>query len=1531
MSTPTPQRPPQTAVAPLDTFGTDDLEASANSFDQWLRDISENKLTLADLKRVAEFVPVANNLMAAVDAISDIITLIQSEHPAPLDWVSLGINLIGIIPVPPTLAYARKSLRPTLHLVRQRLNANPKAPLGEALVAVLTSHLNATILGELENFVTQAQTKLPTLLADAGATGKALMLMLADSIEAILTGTLTPNQTPNAPTDSVLYSIAQHVSGAVDYVTLEALNQVHWAVPTATKQLAFRYTGRLRDLADVVESRLKALGDAQVEQSIGYLLAMLAQAAKRKRKQLAVNVPPRHVGQARSVTSQQPLGAINRQPGAKQDANARKNAACPGTCNSITFARGTEHLVHSDFSLSGPFPIEWTRNYRSSLSALDNGPLGARWICPFTVHFIVSQEVLSYQAADGRTHDYPLPKVGKFHHDPIEDVVLVRTGTRTLSLARGYAVEEQYEQVGEVFRLIGIRHRGGAHIALHYEHMHEGVHVLSDLLTYQNDTPHQHLHTHLDPSGRIASLWLMSDGMPTRQLAGYAYSPQGDLTTAHDEHQRQWAYHYQHHLITRYTDRTGRGMNLQWHGEGADAKAIREWADDGTYDVRLEWDKHIRLTYVTDALGHETWHYYDVQGYTYRIVRPDGTEEWFFRDAAKNIVQHVHGDGSIERFAYDPSGNLLQHIRPDGGRVQHAYDSLNQRFKTRDAEGGLWKYDHDQRGNLIEVTDPLEHTTQYTYNSDNLPIAITDANGGEKKLGYDRDGRLARYTDCSGKTTQWQYNAAGQLVKLINAAGDVSEYHYEAGHLSRLIHPDKTQDRFEYDAEGRLLSYTDALHRRTRWDYNEAGLIQQRHNANDTTLTYHWDKLGQLLRLRNENNSEASFKYDPVGRLLSETGFDKQVTDYLYDHSSDLPTRRIDGDRITAFDYDPMGRLVESNAGQRSGKEWETETFAYDRNGNLLLAENKDCKLQWFYDLAGNNTREHQHFKYMKQPKVAVFKHEYDALNQRIATTRPDGHRVSWLTYGSGHLLGLKLDDHELLSYQRDDLHREIAREQGNGLIQRQTWTPNGQLHEQTLARRSAKVRIAARSYRYDEAGQLNHINDLDRGDIRYRYDPVGRLLEATLNYNHKELFAFDPASNLLDPQAPPGANPHSPRRINDNVLRSYCGTQYRYDERGNLLERNENGKRGHFVWDLYNRLRRYEDDRLSVDFAYDPLGRRLYKQSRSKYRDRSGAGPVWNENARRQRDEELGCGLTWFVWDGDTLAIECRGREERGGSTTHYVFEPGSFVPVAQAVIDANLDLLPQPTYGHDYDIDRDPVWQHKPVPKPFAAFGWYQCDQLGTPMEVTDEGGEVAWKGTYKAWGLAEEARSEKARRAEVGNPLRFQGQYFDVETGLHYNRYRYYDPEVGRFVSKDPIGFAGGLNIYIYAPNPIGWVDSLGLEKKSPVLGSEENPFTTSRGARRDSMRQEKIPTSQHPVSQSKNQSGYEYRYEVPQPGGGKGLASVQQQTMDISHPDKPHWEAGRVKLDDDGNPRLSKHGRPQIRNGKGKAFYEKECCK
>ncbi|MWL90375.1 hypothetical protein GA566_23395 [Cupriavidus sp. SW-Y-13] len=172
-------RGPQTAVAPLNTIAVEDIGKGAAEFDAWLQEVSGGAVTLDRIRMVAGSVPVVGNIMALVDALGDVVTLTRSKSPDFLDWVSLGINLIGIVPVPPGMAAARMSLRPTLALVRQELRQGAKFVLGDALVEVLVGHLNATIVGELDDFVTQAQAKLPGILQDAGELGEKLLIEIA--------------------------------------------------------------------------------------------------------------------------------------------------------------------------------------------------------------------------------------------------------------------------------------------------------------------------------------------------------------------------------------------------------------------------------------------------------------------------------------------------------------------------------------------------------------------------------------------------------------------------------------------------------------------------------------------------------------------------------------------------------------------------------------------------------------------------------------------------------------------------------------------------------------------------------------------------------------------------------------------------------------------------------------------------------------------------------------------------------------------------------------------------------------------------------------------------------------------------------------------------------------------------------------------------------------------------------------------------------------------------------------------------------
>ncbi|WP_231659948.1 RHS repeat domain-containing protein, partial [Pseudomonas sp. CDFA 610] len=195
------------------------------------------------------------------------------------------------------------------------------------------------------------------------------------------------------------------------------------------------------------------------------------------------------------------------------------------------------------------------------------------------------------------------------------------------------------------------------------------------------------------------------------------------------------------------------------------------------------------------------------------------------------------------------------------------------------------------------------------------------------------------------------------------------------------------------------------------------------------------------------------------------------------------------------------------------------------------------------------------------------------------------------------------------------------------------------------------------------------------------------------------------------------------------------------------------------FTYDCENRLVKAEtlvNSQLhsTGTYQYDSLGRRVAKQS--------------EVNGQTQHKR--------FLWQGLRML-----REEQPGQSSLYIYEPGSYAPLAR-------------------------VDQREGEPE--NTLYYFHTDQIGTPLEMTDTDGQIVWQATYKAWGSIEALTVN-----EVEQNLRFQGQYFDEETGLHYNTFRYYDPEVGRFVTQDPIGFLGGLNLYSYVPAPTLWIDPLG----------------------------------------------------------------------------------------------------------------------
>nr|WP_310634469.1 RHS repeat-associated core domain-containing protein [Paraburkholderia sp.] len=1412
-------------TGPLSKFHPDDINANVALLNKWLMDMSGGVVTLERVETVAQNMPVIANIFAAVDLIVDIKAMIEhGNRPLDLfDWLNLGLDLIGIVPIPAGTAQIRMGARPMLKLLREEVAKNGRA-VGEAaatalrdgIIAAMVSSVQARYAGEIETFLTELRKELTAALAKAAAYIGELMNGLADLFAHAAGKPLSVSKDLDAANahlkqagHNLLYKPGETLSSiglllhdAVKIVAKQGVNTttaVAKMVDSHASAHLMAVSHDLRQRVPAVQKAVRAL-DGNDFGKIGWLISVGEDGIKRWRhvhpQSQRIGIPQR--GRAKAV-EKRPQGATEslahtahaKHPGGSSCNNCSAAKTPPvATANSIGFALGDERIDHDDFVVDGPLPIAWVRTYRSFFDANDTtGELGARWITSYTTRFDIHASKLVYHDAEGRSLDYPLLGAGAAHDDLTENLTLLRVDDRWLTLTRGHDSLEAYEKHGERFRLAFLKDRAGNQITLDYD-AHGRL--------YRLIAPHVQVAFKLDTRGRILEAFEHdAEGVRVARLAAYEYDEYGDLVGAVDRYGNRREYRYRHHLVTRYTDRTGRGVNLEWDGTHAKARCFREYRDDGSDEVTLAWHPNFRKVSVTDALGNVTQHYYDINGYTFRVIHPDGSEEWLYRNQHDKLVQYTHRDGGAEYLDYDERGNFVRHQRVDGSIVTMEYDAKDQRVRTTDAEGHIWEQAYDDAGNVVSAKDPLGNETKYQYDEQGLPVEVTDAKGGSKKLTYDAAGHLLSYRDCSGKTTQWTYDSAGRLIAAKDAAGGTKTYRYGAnGELKEIVSPGGVE-RVQYDAEGRLLMAIDPMERATHYAYDGAGRISQRVDALGQRLSYGYDRLGRLVRLTDANDATYAFQYDSVGRQLEEVGFDGKATRYTYDEASGRLLSTESAERVTQYAFDRGGRLASREA------QGQTERFAYDANGRLIDASNRYSRIQRFFDPVGNLVREHHAYDVFGVTRSYVWHHTYDELGNRTRTVRPDGHAIDWLMYGSGHVHGLLVDGEERLEIERDDLHREIRRTLSSRIGQSTLYDPAGRIERQTVQREKAPAPLSARRYRYDTAGQLTQIEDSRKGVTDYRYDPVGRLLEA-IGPGGTERFAFDPASNIVDPVQPDrslgysfaarseSTLPASVPKVLGNLLKDYAGTHFDYDAQGNLVQKRSSMGTQRFEWDAYDRMSGASVDapsRHSVSsYFYDPFGRRIAKVV-------DGVETV-------------------FGWDGDTLAYES-GTEH----STHYVYEARSFVPMAQYVGAPVAGIeTPVRREGDRYTPEDDPL-QRVPVASGDTRVMFYHCDQIGTPLMMTDEAGEVVWEATYKAWGEAREVieRASTAGGGEaVKNPLRFQGQFVDEETGLHYNRYRYYDPNTGRFVSKDPIGLAGGVNVYQYAPNAVEWVDPLGLAR-------------------------------------------------------------------------------------------------------------------
>ena len=965
---------------------------------------------------------------------------------------------------------------------------------------------------------------------------------------------------------------------------------------------------------------------------------------------------------------------------------------------------------------------------------------------------------------------------------------------------------------------------------------------------------------------RLEAVWLTHDPaypdeQPTAPLARYTYTAGGELRAVYDRSGTQVR------GFTYDAEHAGRMVAHHYAGRPEscyrydDTGRVTEQVNPEGLDYRFEYGESRVI--ITDSLNRREVLYTEGEGGLKRVVKKEHADGSITRseyDEAGRLKAQTDAAGRRTEYSlHMASGAVTAVTGPDGRTVRYGYNSQRQVTSVTYPDGLRSSREYDEKGRLTAETSRSGETTRYSYDdpASELPTGIQDATGSTKQMAWSRYGQLLAFTDCSGYTTRYEYdrygqqiavhreegistyssyNPRGQLVSQKDAQGREIRYEYSAaGDLTATISPDGKRSTIAYDKRGRPVSVT------------EGGL----------TRSMGYDAAGRITVLTNENGSQSTFRYDPVDRLTEQRGFDGRTQRYHYDLTGKL-TQSEDEGLITLWHYDASDRITHRTVNGDPAEQWQ-----YDEHGWLTTlshtCEGHRVSVHYGYDDKGRLTGERQT---VENPETGEMLWEHETghaySEQGLATRQePDGlPPVEWLTYGSGYLAGMKLGGTPLVEYTRDRLHRETARSFGGagstaGYEQATAYTLTGQLQSRHLNLPQLDC-----DYTWNDNGQLVRISG-PQECREYRYSGTGRLTGVHTTAANLDIdipYATDPAGNRLpDPELHPDSTLTA---WPDNRIAEDAHYVYRYDEYGRLAEKTDRIPEGvirmhderthHYHYDSQHRLVfhtriQHGEPLVESRYLYDPLGRRMAKRVWRRERDLTG----WMSLSRKPE-------VTWYGWDGDRLTTV-----QTDTTRIQTVYEPGSFTPLIRVETENGerekaqrrslAETLQQEgsENGHGVVFPAELVrlldrlegeirancvssesrqWlaqcgltverlaaQIEPVYLPERKIHLYHCDHRGLPLALISEDGNTAWSAEYDEWGN----QLNEENPHHLHQPYRLPGQQYDKESGLYYNRHRYYDPLQGRYITPDPIGLRGGWNMYQYPLNPIQVIDPMGLD--------------------------------------------------------------------------------------------------------------------
>jgi RHS repeat-associated protein len=805
------------------------------------------------------------------------------------------------------------------------------------------------------------------------------------------------------------------------------------------------------------------------------------------------------------------------------------------------------------------------------------------------------------------------------------------------------------------------------------------------------------------------------------------------------------------------------------------------YSPTGLLLTRTETDTTTQTTPYATAGQARTWTYdWNGNGRLLSVNGPKGVD--------------ANSKDDTETFTYDTGGNLLTATNGLGHSTTFSsYDANGRPQLVTDASGAQTAFVYDALGRTTTITvkDP-----------------VSPANDAVTTLSYDIEGRVIGITAPATDQLFMDYDLAGQLMAVRGANGDKTMFTRDAmgnvtaqtvkranGSTARAV-------TRTFDALGRMLTETLGPSRTTRWQYDKVGNSTQITSARSYATTQAFDPLNRLVTAVAPDDGSSQTAYDALDRTSSFTdaksvttnfvrnGFgdvirevspDRGTSTYYYDSAGDM-TASIDG-RGQRIDYvrDALGRIKTKTPTGRPAS--ETISYTYDTAaiagsfgvGRLATVADGTGTTSFKYDHRGNMLIKRQTIGSTASADLA---YAYDVGDRISAITYPSGRIVNYVRDTKGRVSSVTTRANAAASaitlasgMTYEPFGSLLTATYGNGLALGQGWGNDGRLASRRLYRSSTAANLSQLTYGYDHDDNITSIADgVDPArNVTYFYDRPGRLARsvAVSGAVKRVDFFYDKNGNPTGVERRPEAAGSSPSTTTIYTLQS--GTNrlasvssaagartIGYDARGNTITETRPGS-------------------VAVTAGYDGHGRLI---------SYAAGGSVTLANSYNGLDDRVtvasGADTRRYVFDGDGRMLG-----EYGASAADVKAETIWLSPEVS---------VPGQSFGGD-----DGVGGYAPLAVASGAGGtvltWVHGNHLGVPIAATDGAGNAMTPSGYTVVG--------------------FPGQTQTL-SDLYYNRYRDYDPTLGRYIQADPIGLAGGNNPYAYAANnPLRWIDPDGLQ--------------------------------------------------------------------------------------------------------------------